>query len=86
MVCHYYDVYCRDDDSSDAEAKKIEHLELAKLLIENGAHVNVQNKDGETPLYNACFFEDLEMVQLLIGQGANLGVTTRKGATPLHEA
>lgn len=34
------------------------HVGVAKLLVENGAGVNAQDKDGSTPLHSVSWDED----------------------------
>ena len=62
------------------------HYETARLLIENGADVNVKDKDGDTPLLavsSARSEEGMDMMRLLIEKGANVNVKNSKGTTPL---
>lgn len=44
--------------------------EIAQLLIDNGADINLQNIDGLTALQIAVGIEKLKMVELLIAAGA----------------
>ena len=46
------------------------HLEVAKLLIEEGADVNAKNKDGFTALTWATLMEHQDVVELLKEAGA----------------
>lgn len=52
---------------------------LFKLLIENGADVNVQSLYGYTYLANAVESNDIEMVKYLLKNGANYNLKNRKG-------
>ena len=65
-------------------------LEMAKLLIEHGADVNVDFWDGETPLHSAASNNSLEMAKLLIERGANVSALTRyfrdRSLAPLNHA
>ena len=56
---------------------------VAQLLIDNGADVNAQNDDGETPLYKAAMSASLATVKVLITWGANRSLKGKKG-TPLE--
>lgn len=58
-----------------------EDEEVAQLLIERGANVNIADNDGRTPLLRC---ESLEIAQLLIAHGANVNATDKDGMTPLH--
>jgi ankyrin repeat protein len=54
---------------------------LVTMLIEAGANVNGQNKDGIAPLHIVQY---PEMAALLVAQGADPNIRSRKGQTPLH--
>jgi ankyrin repeat protein len=56
---------------------------MTKLLIENGAEVNIKNTDGETPIHEAY---NMEIAELLINNGADVNVKDKYGRTPLHKA
>lgn len=62
-------------------------LEMAKLLITNGASTDIPDKDGQTPLYWVTQFNgDIELVRLLLDKGATPTLKNTRGKTPLHEA
>jgi ankyrin repeat protein len=61
-------------------------IEIVKLLIENGADVNKQNKDGTTALYIASQRGDIEIVKLLIQNGADVNKQNKDGKTALYIA
>ena len=54
------------------------NVELARLLLDNGADVNAIVPRDETPLINASYFGYFSMTELLVDYGAdvNLAVTT----------
>jgi len=58
-------------------------VELAKLLIANGADVNAGGSSGKTPLHG-LYFNACEMAKLLIKNGADVGKKNQDGETPLH--
>lgn len=68
--------------------------EIAKLLIERGAKVNVtaviSANSGMprkiTPLHDACYKGNLKMVKLLVENGANVNAKNWEGRTPLFYA
>jgi len=73
------------------------HLEVARILIERGAGVSTQNKDGKTPLHMASFGEkrDIlfdtsachpEVARMLIERGVDVSAQDKDGQTPLHLA
>ena len=58
------------------------HAEVAHLLMEAGADLNAQNKDGDTALHSAAFLCHPEIVEDLLSHGADAGVSNLKGSTP----
>ncbi|WP_257296690.1 ankyrin repeat domain-containing protein [Endozoicomonas sp. YOMI1] len=63
------------------------HVELARLLINEGADVNyATKKNGETPLTYAVGNGLIEIVRLLIDKGAYINQAAKDGATPLYIA
>jgi ankyrin repeat protein len=63
-------------------------VEMAKMLIERGANVNVGDKLGMTPLLWAASsnFGDAEMIELLLKSGAKTDARNKDGLTPLQLA
>jgi ankyrin repeat protein len=59
---------------------------LARLLLDNGADVNVRNKAGATPLHEAARMGLKQMVTLFIENGAEINARDQCGATPLDYA
>jgi len=61
--------------------------EIAELLIDNGADVNVKHGlSGETPLHYAAYKGHKEIVELLIAKGADLNARDVDGFTPVDLA
>ena len=56
--------------------------EATRLLIENGADVNIEDDNGSTPLHSAAVFGRAAVAKLLVENGANLQVRNDDGATP----
>ncbi len=56
--------------------------EATRLLIENGADVNMKDDKGSTPLHGAAVFGRADVAKLLIEKGATLQVRNDDGATP----
>jgi ankyrin repeat protein len=63
-------------------------VEMARMLIERGASVNVVDKLGMTPLLWAASsnFGDADMIELLIKAGARADMRNKDGLTPLELA
>jgi ankyrin repeat protein len=62
------------------------HLELVKLLLENGANPNAVNESNDTPLHKAVENGYLDLVKLLLENGANPNAVGESNNTPLHKA
>ncbi len=56
------------------------------LLLSKGAAVNVVDKDGCTPLHNACHQGCLEAVKMLLDNKAQLEAKSASSRTPLFHA
>lgn len=61
-----------------SESKKRE----IPLLINNGANVNIADKDGQTALFYACRQGKSELALLLIKAGADINIKDKRGYTP----
>ncbi|MEX0940884.1 MAG: ankyrin repeat domain-containing protein [Candidatus Babeliales bacterium] len=59
-------------------------LAVVKLLLENGAVIDVQDYCGWTPLHGASNNGNTEVVKLLLENGAPIDVQDYCGRTPLH--
>ena len=68
------------------EASMDGHVEVAKLLLDHGAEVNMPADSFESPLTLAACGGHVELAMLLIERGANLEEVNDEGYTPLMEA
>lgn len=59
---------------------------LAGLLLQKGANVNLVDKSGDTPLHIAVKREAREIVLLLLDHGVDTEIRDRNGHTALHAA
>ena len=60
-------------------------MELVRLLIQEGADVNAQDEDGESPLHGAMARSDnYNVARTLIENGAELSSRAIDGKTPFH--
>lgn len=57
-----------------------------KLLLKEGAGVNIKDLYGDTPLHFSCSYGNIEIVKLFIEKGANIYSKNNEGITPLDDA
>ena len=62
------------------------HVDVARLLVERGAEVNVGDESGYTPLHAAAASGSAEVARLLLERGADVSARDGRGFTPLHWA
>ena len=62
------------------------HTKVVALLLEHGADVNAQNRDGATPLHSAAFLGRVETVKFLLQKGADITLRNNDGSTPMNAA
>ena len=62
------------------------HLDIAKLLVERGANIELQNDNQETPLDHAAENGFLDITRFLIERGATVFTRNNQGWTPFHKA
>jgi len=68
-------------------ASRMGHMEVARILVEQGADKEAKDKDGLTPLHHAAEGGSVDLVRLLIEDyGTNATVQGKDGWTPLHSA
>jgi ankyrin repeat protein len=56
-------------------------MKVVKLLLKNGADVNVKNKKGKTPLYPTCSEGHSKITRLLLKKGADANTVDKYGRT-----
>lgn len=67
-------------------AAKNDEFQRLKMIIENGANVNIIDKDGATPLHHASYMGNQKIVDLLLKNNAKVDPKDDEGSTPLHNA
>jgi hypothetical protein len=60
------------------------HTEIAQLLIDNKAHINATDNNGDTPLHRACFHRNTLIVTELLKAGADINIMNTDGKTALY--
>lgn len=61
-------------------------LVYIEALIKNGANINIQDKDRNTPLHMVTKKGSLVAVETLVDNGANINIQNNEGDSPLHIA
>ncbi|KAM3925925.1 ankyrin repeat and KH domain-containing protein 1-like [Leptodactylus fuscus] len=62
------------------------HYKFCELLINRGAHIDVRNKKGNTPMWLAANGGHFDIVQLLVLAGADVDAADNRKITPLMSA
>ncbi len=51
---------------------------------EENLDINIQDKDGDTPLHISVFLCNLDIIKILINHGANINIKDKWGQTAIH--
>jgi hypothetical protein len=65
-------------------AAMIGHVEISRLLLQNGAEVNAKDSDGKSPFHWAAIFGHVDILHLLVENGADLETQDNYGWRVLH--
>ncbi|OAA59296.1 Ankyrin repeat-containing domain protein [Cordyceps fumosorosea ARSEF 2679] len=68
------------------EAVSFGNIDMAKVLLNAGADIFAQDKDGRTALHAASLMGRLELMQVFLDRGVDVNVRDSLNRTPLHEA
>jgi len=74
------------DINGEAPIHMVQNPKSAELLIEAGANVNIQNKEGNTGLHEAIFIQDYELIKIFINAKIDVNIINSSKDTALHEA
>ena len=58
--------------------------ELAKIIINNGADLDIKDRNGNTALHYCVYYKNYKLMELLIKEGADLNIQDNNGNTPLQ--
>ena len=61
-------------------------VDAVRLLLDNGADINLVDDDGTTPLITVCWDSHVDAARLLLDNGADVNRANKKGTTPLFIA
>ena len=64
--------------------KCYKHLNIVKLLIQNGAKVNLQDNKGFTPAHRAAIKNSIEVIREFILNGADMHIRDNVGKMPFE--
>jgi len=67
-------------------AIKLGDIPMAQFLLSQGADINFQDYQGNTPLILAIKKKNLELTTFVVMQGADVNLANNDGITPLHQA
>ena len=62
------------------------HTNVALLLIQSGAELNLTDKNSQSALHLACFYGKEEMTSLLVQSGCDIDLHDSQGQTPIDVA
>ncbi|QPC75834.1 hypothetical protein HYE68_006586 [Fusarium pseudograminearum] len=62
------------------------NLDIARILIDNGASTRVRDRRGQYPIHRAAAVGSVPMVNILLKNRSPLNPTDNEGYTPLHHA
>ncbi len=58
-------------------------VELAKIVIDNGANIDTKDRNGHTALHYCVYYKNYELMQYLVYNGSNVNIQDNNGNTPL---
>lgn len=73
-------------DENIFDAFKECDCEKLQAMLNNGADVNLKNRNGTALLAHAAYWGSKETVQILLVAGADVNIQDRYGMTPLNHA
>ena len=86
LIAHGADVEGGGSSPLSSAGVNGDFVEMAQVLVENGANVNARNSQGSTPLHPACSRGNKKVVKYLLSKGADANAKDENGTTPLYLA
>lgn len=62
------------------------HKNVAEVLLNHGADVDIQNEEGDTPIHKASYTGREDIVVLLVAHNANVFIVNGDGLRPFEVA
>lgn len=78
--------YAADGSFQSSAWDPARQVATLRLLVEGGANVNAQDRNGATPLHRAVRTRCSAAVKHLLGAGADPEIRNKPGSTPFHLA
>ena len=70
----------------DTESRGYDGVEMAELLLDAGADIEIRDEYDNTPLIEACYSDNAPLVKLLVSRGADVHARKYRQETPLTVA
>jgi ankyrin repeat protein len=70
----------------DTEGRGYDGVEMAGLLLDAGADIEIRDEYDNTPLIEACYSDNVPLVKLLVSRGADVHARKYRQETPLTVA
>jgi len=86
LISHGADVEGDGSSPLSAAGANGDFVEMAQLLVENGAKINASSPTGWHPLMTAAGRGNIKVVNYLLAQGANPNAADKNGLTALYSA
>ena len=64
-------------------AAELNHIEVIKVLLDDGADINEIDDEGSSPLIVAIIFQSFDAAEYLIKQGADVNIVEKSGRNAL---
>ncbi len=86
LISHGADVEGDGSSPLSAAGANGDFVEMAQLLVENGAKINAPSSTGWLPLMTAAGRGNIKVTNYLLSQGANPNAADKNGLTALYSA
>lgn len=63
-----------------------EHLEMVKFLVKLGINLNLQDKNGDTPLHDSILIKNDKIINFLLNSNSELTILNNENFNPIQYA